>query len=63
MHPDLAIWMIGGMQPELHRIAREREQAHMLRASRRRDHVSLIDRLRGMTRTKSTETDLVCCPA
>ena len=63
MHPDDAIWLIGGLRPELRSISREREQAHTLRASRRQDHVSLIDRLRGMTRPKSAETDLVCCPA
>jgi hypothetical protein len=58
MHPNDAVFMIGGMQSEL-RSAREHEQERAIRASRSH-HVSLIDRLRGLSRPRAAETDLVC---
>ena len=63
MHPNYAIWMIGGLEPEPRAVVRERDQRHELRASHRTSGPSLISRLRGMTQPKSAETDLACCPA
>jgi len=63
MHPNYAIWMIGGLEPEPFATARERAQRHELRERRRTSRPSLISRLRGTTQPKAAETDLVCCPA
>ena len=64
MEDNFAAWMIaGGPRVETRAMAREREQLHAFRESQRRDHVGLIDRLRGITRPKDSEVDLVCCAA
>ena len=63
MDENFAAWMIaGGPRVETRAMAREREQLFAFRESQRRDHVGLIDRLRGITRPKA-EVDLVCCAA
>jgi hypothetical protein len=64
MDANFAAWMIGG-GPRIETLAmkREREQLHAFRESQRREHVGLLDRLRGITRPTTTETDLVCCIA
>jgi len=63
MHPDYAIWMVGGLEPELRSVAREREQRRAARESRRTTGRSWLARNRGETRSQAAETDLVCCPA
>ena len=64
MDTNLAAWMIaGGPRVELQATLREREQLHALLESRKADHVSLIDRIRGRIRSNAAEVDLVCCPA
>ena len=64
MDKNLAAWMIaGGLQIELRSTIREREQLHAFRESQRVNRVGLMDRLRGMTKTRPAEVDLVCCPA
>jgi hypothetical protein len=61
---NIAAWMIaGGPRIELQSTIREREQLHAFRASQHVERVSLIDRLRGITRPKPAEVDLVCCAA
>jgi hypothetical protein len=64
MDENFAAWMIGG-GPRVETLAtkREREQLHAFRESQRREHVGLIDRLRGITRPTTTEADMVCCTA
>jgi hypothetical protein len=64
MDENFAAWMIGG-GPRVETLAtkREREQLHAFRESQRREHVGLIDRLRGITRPTTTEVDMVCCTA
>ena len=63
MDDNFAAWMIaGGPRVETRATAREREQLLAFRESQRRDHVGLIDRLRGIVRPKESEVDLVCCP-
>jgi hypothetical protein len=64
MDKNFAAWMIeGGPRMESVASAREREQLHALREGQRRDHVGLIARLRGITRSTTPEADLACCPA
>jgi hypothetical protein len=63
MDENFAAWMIGGPRVETLATKREREQLHAFRESQRREHVGLIDRLRGITRLTTTEADIVCCTA
>ena len=63
MHESYAIWMIGGLQPDLVSTTRDREQRTALRESRRTAHRSLFARLRGAAPARAAETDLVCCAA
>jgi hypothetical protein len=64
MDTNLAAWMIaGGPQLEDPHTTRDREQLHAFRESQRVARPSLIDRLRGIGRTRADESDLVCCPA
>jgi len=64
MDTNIAAWMIaGGPRIELQADQREREQLYAFRESQRVERVSLIDRLRGLTRSRQIETDLVCCAA
>ena len=65
---NIAAWMIaGGPRIELQSTIRERDQLHAFRASQRVERVSLIDRLRGITKPRTVdltaEVDLVCCAA
>ena len=61
---NVAAWMIaGGLQIQLQSTIREREQLFAFRESQRAERVGLIDRLRGITKSKSAEVDLVCCAA
>jgi hypothetical protein len=64
MDENFAAWMIGG-GPRVETLAtkREREQLHAFRESQRREHVGLIDRLRGISRPRTTEADMACCTA
>jgi hypothetical protein len=64
MDTNIAAWMIaGGPQIENPHATRDREQLHALRVSQRVDRPSLIDRLRGISRSRQDEVDLVCCTA
>ena len=64
MDTNLAAWMIaGGPQLEDPHTQRDREQLHAFRESQRVARPSLLDRLRGISRTQETELDLVCCTA
>jgi hypothetical protein len=64
METNVAAWMIGGgPRIETRAEEREREQLHAFRESQRRDHVGLIERMRGVTRPATPEVDLACCPA
>ena len=67
MDTNIAAWMIaGGPRVEDPYAQRDREQLHAFRESQRVAHAerpSLIDRLRGITRPKDSEVDLVCCAA
>ena len=64
MNTNIAAWMIaGGPRSEFHATEREHEQLYAFRESQRVERVSLIDRLRGISRRRQVETDLVCCPA
>jgi len=63
MHPNYAIWMIGGLQPELRSVGREREQRHEVQESRRSSHPSLAARLRGLRPARADQADLAGCPA
>jgi hypothetical protein len=64
MNTNIAAWMIaGGPRNEFHATQRDHEQLFAFRESQRAERVSLIDRLRGISRPRQVETDLVCCPA
>ena len=64
MDDNFAAWMIaGGPRVETRATAREREHLLAFRESQRRDHVGLIDRLRGLTRHRDSEVDLANCAA
>jgi hypothetical protein len=64
MDKNIAAWMIaGGLQIDLPSTIRDREQLLAFRESQRLDRVSWIDRLRGITRSKTADVDLVCCAA
>jgi hypothetical protein len=55
--------MVGSPQMELEATWRERQQLHAFREGQRAERVSVIDRLRGISRSRQVEADLVCCPA
>lgn len=64
MDTNLAAWMIaGGPQIKDPHAARDREQLHAFLESQHVDRPSLIDRIRGISRPRQAEVDLVCCPA
>jgi hypothetical protein len=67
MDTNLAAWMIaGGPRLENLHADRDRAQLHAFRESQRVAHAgrpSLLDRIRGIERTRQDEIDLVCCPA
>ena len=64
MDTNLAAWMIaGGPQLTDPHTQRDREQLHAFRESQRVARPSLLDRLRGISRTQEPELDLVCCTA
>jgi hypothetical protein len=64
MDTNFAAWMIaGGPRIEILSVDREREQLRAFRENQRENHVGLIDRLRGMTRSKTAEADLAGCAA
>ncbi|MBA2381800.1 MAG: hypothetical protein H0V73_06790 [Chloroflexi bacterium] len=64
MDTNIAAWMIaGGPRIELKATQRDRDQLHALRESQRVERVSFLDRIRGITRPRTVETDLVCCAA
>jgi len=63
MHPNDSVWVFGGLQPELRSVTRDREHQIAFRESRRVASVPFLDRLRGVTRAKAAEPDLVCCAA
>ena len=63
MHPTDSVWVFGGLQPELRSVTRDRDHQIALRDSRRSAPVPFLDRLRGVTRTRAAEPDLVCCAA
>jgi hypothetical protein len=64
MESNFAAWMIaGGPRTEDPHAARDREQLHAFRESQQVDRPSIIDRLRGISRPRQDEADLVCCPA
>ena len=64
MDNNYAAWMIaGGPAVENHADIREREHLLAFRESQRHEHVGLIDRLRGIGRSKTTEADLASCVA
>jgi hypothetical protein len=64
MDENVAAWMIGGGPPvETLATQREREQLRAFRESQRREHVGLIDRLRGIVRPATNEADSVTCTA
>ena len=64
MDTNFAAWMIaGGPRIEIRSVDREREQLRAFRESQRENHVGLIDRLRGITRSKTADVDLVSCAA
>jgi hypothetical protein len=64
MDENFAAWMIGG-GPRVETLAtqREREQLHAFRESQRREHVGLIERLRGIARPATNQADSVTCTA
>jgi hypothetical protein len=64
MNTNIAAWMIaGGPRSEFHATQREHEQLYAFRESQRFEGVSLIDRLRGISRPRRVESDRVSCPA
>jgi hypothetical protein len=64
MDTNIAAWLAGGdPRIETRSMQREREQLHAFRESRRVMRPSLIDRLRGSSRRREDEIDLVCCTA
>jgi hypothetical protein len=64
MDTNIAAWMIaGGPRLEDPHAQRDREQRHAFRESQRVDRPSLLDRIRGITRPRHDEIDLVCCTA
>ena len=64
MDTNIAAWMIaGGPRLEDPHAQRDREQLHAFRESQRVDRPSLLDRIRGISRPRQTELDLVCCTA
>ena len=64
MDTNFAAWMIaGGPRVETQAEGRERQHLIAFRENQRREHVGLIDRLRGVTRPATSEVDLVCCAA
>ena len=67
MDTNIAAWMIaGGPRIELDSTQRDREHLYALRESQQADRAtrpSFFQRLRGITASRQTETDLACCPA
>ena len=64
MDTNISAWMIaGGPRLENPHAERDREQLHAFRESQRVEQPSLLDRLRGIGKTREAELDLVCCPA
>ena len=63
MHPNETVWVFGGLQHELRSVAREREHQIALKEQHQAASIPFLDRLRGITRTKAAEPDLVCCAA
>ncbi|MEA2547029.1 MAG: hypothetical protein QOI09_2302 [Chloroflexota bacterium] len=64
MDTNFAAWMIaGGPRIEILAVDREREQLRAFRECQRESHVGLIDRLRGIARSKAADADLVSCAA
>ena len=69
MDTNIAAWMIaGGPRLENPHADRDRDRDQLLafRESQRVANVarpSLLDRFRGINRTRQNELDLVCCPA
>ena len=64
MNMNIAAWMIaGGPRIEFRASQREHEQLLAFREGQRAERVSLIDRLRRISRRRQGETDLVCCSA
>ena len=64
MDTNIAAWMIaGGPRLENPHAQRDREQLHAYRESQRVARTSLLDRIRGITRSREAELDLVCCTA
>jgi len=64
MDTNIAAWMIaGGPRLEDPHAQRDREQLHAFRESQRIERPSLLERIRGLSRPRQHEADLVCCPA
>ena len=64
MDTNIAAWMIaGGPRLEDPQAQRDREQLHAFRESQRIERPSLLERIRGLSRPRRDEADLVCCPA
>jgi hypothetical protein len=63
MHPTENVWVFGGLQHEPRSVAREREHLIALQDQHRPASIPLLDRLRGFSRTRTAEPDLVCCAA
>ena len=68
MDTNSAAWMIAvGPRIELQSTIREREQLYAFRESQHQQRLSLLDRLRGITKPRSAtltaDIDLVCCTA
>ncbi len=63
MYPNTVAWVVAGRRSEFESTRREREQLHAFREGQRAERVSLIDRLRGISRPGPVEPDLVCCIA
>jgi len=61
---NTATWtMAGSPGMGLDATQRDREQLHAFREGQRLERGSLIDRVRGISRPRPIETDLVGCPA
>ncbi|HET7703455.1 MAG TPA: hypothetical protein VFK35_08650 [Candidatus Limnocylindrales bacterium] len=67
MDTNIAAWMIaGGPRIETVADAREREQLHALRESRRVEQagrMGLVERIRAFARPQNDAVDTACCPA
>ena len=57
-----SVWMMGGLEPQLVSVERDRANLRAFLESRRTEQRSLVERLRRLAPARASEPDLVCCP-